>query len=428
MEWLFPTGTPVFETLPRVYRLDKGITRTLLQKQRSESSPPACPQQSSLRVHGVIIMRKIFISSIVAISACWPSVEMTLRAQEKPTQIKQSDIQPLVSSAVDYLKLRGQSPEGSFSTTSSVGVTSVVAAGLAAVGVTDDDPMMKKAIEFLTSHVQEDGGIYSKGSTHANYETCIAAMALNKLNKAGKYDEVLKNAEKFIRKGQWDEDENITQEDMKYGGAGYGSKARPDLSNTAFMVEALHQLGAGKDDPAIQKALLFVTRCQNLESEQNASPYAAKVNDGGFYYTVAAGGASMAGQDENGGLRSYSAMTYAGFKSMIYAGLDEKDPRVAAAKKYLAANYSVDTNPGLGQAGLYYYYQTMSKALAATGEPIFESKAGKHDWKAELLTKLRSLQREDGSWVNEEKRFMESDPNLVTGYVLMTLGTLVSNE
>jgi squalene-hopene/tetraprenyl-beta-curcumene cyclase len=346
-------------------------------------------------------------------------------AQDTAAAVDKAAIREMVSRSVDYLKQRGQAPDGSFS--KSVGITAVAAAGLTAVGISDEDPVVKKSFEYLLGNIQPDGGIYVKGSTHANYETCISIMALNRANKSGKYTEAIKNAEKFVRKEQWDESENITTEDLKYGGAGYGSKARPDMSNTAFMVETLHQLGAGKDDPAIQRALTFITRCQNLESPQNSSPFAAKVNDGGFYYTVAAGGSSVAGTEENGGLRSYSAMTYAGLKSMIYAGLDEKDPRVMAAQKYLRNNYSVETNPNLGMSGLYYYYMTMSKALKVNGEPIFEAKDGKHDWKAELTKQLKARQREDGSWFNEEKRFMESDPNLVTGYALLVLATITDS-
>ena len=86
-----------------------------------------------------------------------------------------------------------------------------------------------------------------------------------------------------------------TPADLNYGGAGYGRRSRPDLSNTSFLIDALHSVGRGEDDPAIQKALIFVSRCQNLESKDNTSPFAAKVNDGGFYYTVAAGGGSPAG-------------------------------------------------------------------------------------------------------------------------------------
>ncbi len=360
----------------------------------------------------------------VVLTPAYPAV-----AAEESTSasIPADQLQGMVQRATDYLRLRGQAADGSFSQSSGVGVTAVVAAGLTAVG-RENDQATKKAFEYLLKHVQPDGGIYSQGSTHANYETCIAVMALSQANKSGEYTEILKNADRFIRKGQWDEDEGIAEEDLNFGGAGYGSKARPDLSNTAFMVEALRQLGAEENDPAIQKALLFVTRCQNLESEQNSSPFAAKVDDGGFYYTVAAGGASMAGQNDDGGLRSYPAMTYAGLKSMIYAGLTEDDPRVSAAKKFLANNYSVETNPGLGQSGLFYYYQTMAKALKANGEAKFDTASGERDWKQDLFTALKDKQREDGSWVNEDQRWMESDPNLVTGYALLTLATLTNEK
>ena len=361
---------------------------------------------------------------IAAAAACL--TKANLAAEEasatQGSKVDSAAIRPLVERAAEYLRLRGQQSDGSFS--DSVGVTAVAAAGLTAVGRDANDPVVKKAFEYLLANVQPDGGIYVQGSTHANYETCIAAMALSRANEDGRYDEVLAGADRYIRKGQWDTDEGVTEEDLRYGGAGYGSKARPDLSNTAFMVEALRSLGAEADDPAIQKALVFVTRCQNLESPQNSSPFAAKVNDGGFYYTVAAGGASMAGETENGGLRSYPAMTYAGLKSMIYAGLDDSDPRVKAAKDYLSKHYSVEENPGLGQSGLYYYYQTMAKTLAVNGQPIFHAADGPHDWQAELFSQLKQQQQPDGSWVNSEKRWMESDPNLVTGYALLALGAM----
>jgi len=40
-------------------------------------------------------------------------------------------------------------------------------------------------------------------------------------------------------------------------------------------------------DEAVQKALRFVSRCQNLETAHNTLPFAPLVNDGGFYYTAA---------------------------------------------------------------------------------------------------------------------------------------------
>ena len=98
------------------------------------------------------------------------------------------------------------------------------------------------------------------------------------------------------------------------------------------------------------------------------------------------------------------------------------DPRVKAAFAYITKNYSLDENPGMGQKGLYYYYQTFSKALALIGKPtLTDSQGTDHDWRAELTSALATRQNPDGSWVNKADQFMEGDPNLVTGYALLAL-------
>jgi squalene-hopene/tetraprenyl-beta-curcumene cyclase len=124
----------------------------------------------------------------------------------------------------------------------------------------------------------------------------------------------------------------------------------------------------------------------------------------------------------DGSLRSYASMTYAGLKSMIYAGLTPDDPRVKAALKFIQSHYSLDENPGMGQAGLYYYYHTFAKTLSMLGQPTVTDDKGKvHDWRAELIAALAKRQGARGEWVNPADRFMEGDPNLVTAYALLAL-------
>jgi squalene-hopene/tetraprenyl-beta-curcumene cyclase len=362
------------------------------------------------------------IVSSIAVASLFMASSLVLRADEP--KYTQAEWQKVVDKAVEFARFRGQAEDGSFSKQNGLGVTAVMATGLASVGVPENDPIVAKALEYLLSFRQTDGGIYQPGSKHANYETCLVVMALTKYNSSGKYNQILNGAERYIKNLQWDETEELKKEDMAYGGAGYGSKSRPDLSNTSFMIDALKSLGRDENDEAIQNALLFVTRCQNLESSENSSPHAALVNDGGFYYTPAAGGESQAGKTENGGLRSYASMTYAGLKSMIFAGVDTDDKRVQAALKFLQKNYSVEINPGMGTSGLFYYYHTMAKALDAVGVKEFETVDGKHDWRNELFQKLASAQNAEGSWVNSDSRWLEGDPNLVSGYSLMTLAFL----
>ena len=76
----------------------------------------------------------------------------------------------------------------------------------------------------------------------------------------------------------------------------------------------------------------------------------------------------------------------------------------------------------MGDAGLYYYYHTFAKAMDAAGKPLIEDADGnRHDWRRELRDVLIEMQSADGSWTNTNPRWLEGDPNLVTGYCLLAL-------
>jgi squalene-hopene/tetraprenyl-beta-curcumene cyclase len=329
--------------------------------------------------------------------------------------------QKLIQRAVAFLRPR-QDAKGGWSTQREPGITALVVTALLRSGqVLPGDPAVNRALGYLEGFIGTRGGLSE--APHANYTTSIAILAFQAANANGRFDRMIKNSQGFLKTMQWDETEGKTRADSAYGGAGYGgSNSRPDLSNTAFFIEALRETGLPADDPNLQKALIFVSRCQNLRSEFNDQSWAAKVNDGGFIYTAANGGQSMAGQVQDGGLRSYASMTYAGLKSMIYAGLARDDPRVKAALTYIASHYTLDENPGLGQQGLYYYYHTFAKTMAVLGKPaLTDAKGISHDWRAELIAALARRQQPQGSWVNPADRFMEGDPNLVTAYGLLAL-------
>lgn len=361
-------------------------------------------------------MSRIFTFALAAVCLLVFSASPTL-AEEKSTK-SASD---LVAGGVKFLR-QSQADDGSFSSFAGPGVTALVATSLMRNGYTESDPTVGKAIAYILNHQQNDGGIYAEGSNHRNYETCLAMLCLAEANKNGKYDKIIKKGQTFLKGLQWDDEEGHGPDSTSFGGAGYGSHSRPDLSNTTFLIDAFKASGLKEDDPAMKKALKFVSRCQNLESEHNATEFAGKVNDGGFYYTPAAGGTSQAGQTDNGGLRSYGSMTYAGLKSMIYCGVDADDPRVKSAYKWIQKNYTLEQNPGMGKQGTYYYYHTFAKALDAMKKDTLEEADGtKHDWRKELVAKLAKEQKEDGSWLNSAERWLEGDPNLVTGYCLLAL-------
>jgi uncharacterized membrane protein len=327
-----------------------------------------------------------------------------------------------VTKAVEFLRSKGQADDGSYSAAAGPGVTAIVTTSILRHGRSPEDPLVAKSLKYLESFIQPDGGIYKADSNYKNYETCLTILCFSAANKDGRYNKTLKAADAFIKGEQWDESENKTKSDFEYGGAGYGGKKRPDLSNTQFLVEALKATGNENDSEAIQRALLFISRCQNLESEHNTTPFPAKNPDGGFYYTAGAGGDSQAGKTPEGGLRSYASMTYAGLKSMIYAGVSKDDQRVKAAVAWLQKHYDLKSNPGMGDAGLYYYYHTFAKALDSFGQEEFVDADGKkHAWRAELIEELAARQRDNGSWTNDNNRWLEGDANIVTGYALLAL-------
>ena len=325
--------------------------------------------------------------------------------------------------AIEFLQNKAQAPDGSYSAQAGPGVTAVVTAAILRHGRTPDDPLVAKSLKYLEGFVQPDGAVSLPKSMYRNYETSLALVCFAEANRDGRYDKLIKNAEKFLKANQWAEAQGQDKSSPSYGGAGYGKHKRPDLSNTQFLVDALKAAGAGPDDEAMKRALVFVSRCQNLESEHNTLPFAAKNPDGGFYYTPAAGGESPAGKTPDGGLRSYGSMTYAGLKSMIYAGVGPDDPRVKAAVKWIEQHYDLSSNPGMGSSGLYYYYHTARQGTRRRRregidrrrrqEARLAARSAGRAGQAAAARRLVGQQRLTAGW--------KASPSLVTGYALLAL-------
>ncbi len=286
---------------------------------------------------------------------------------------------------------------------------------------------VRRGVEFVRRAQRADGGIYGAEGFLKNYETSVALSMLAALADAADA-EVRAAAQRFLSDNQWDEGEDRSIDDPFYGGAGYGSGQRPDLSNTQMMLEALHDSGLPNDHPAFRRAMVFISRCQML-AEHNDQAFARGSTDGGFIYSPARGGESKAGETEQAGrkvLRSYGTMTYAGFKSLLYAGVKREDPRVRAALDWIRRHWTLEYNPNMpekrSREGLFYYYHVFARALAAWGEDAVTDAAGRrHDWRAELVETLARLQRSDGSWVNEHDRWMEGYAELTTAYSMLAL-------
>jgi squalene-hopene/tetraprenyl-beta-curcumene cyclase len=353
----------------------------------------------------------------------------------------QQRLQTMIDKGLGYLKT-AQKEDGGWQATPQEppGITALALRAFAAdpkyaVG---SDPL-KKGFEKLLSYQKDDGGIYA--SAQANYNTAVALVALAAV-KDPAFKPRIDKAVAFVKSTQWTEtavsSDGVKIEGMAnpwYGGWGYANTGRglgrPDLSNVQMVLDALHDAGVKPDDPAYKAALVFVTRVQN-HSETNTLAWAG--NDGGFVYSTGEGGrgSSPAGEytgpDGKPMLRSYGSMTYAGLKSFIYAGLTKDDARVKAAWDWISKNYTLDENPGMkagnpqqAQYGYYYYFHTLARALNAYDQPTITDPQGKqHDWRVEVIDKLASLQKPDGSWMGEQ-RWMENNAVLCTAYCVIAL-------
>ena len=269
----------------------------------------------------------------------------------------------------------------------------------------------KKAVAFILSCVQDDGGVYIDDWA-ANYHTSVAFSALAALEDP-KLRPTIDKIQAYVKGAQADEGEGLSPGDPDYGSFGYRKGQRKgDMSNLQMALISLKDSGLSSDDAAWGKALKFVERCQNITA------------DGGFIYRP---GESKAGEDPDAPegetrYRSYHNMTYIGLLSMIYGSVDKDDERVVKAVGWLKKHWSFDENHPLGLQGLYYGYHTLSRAFAAYGEKTITDADGvEHDWYAELVEALATRQHTDGYWVNTDKRWFETDKTLVTTYCLLAL-------
>ncbi len=126
--------------------------------------------------------------------------------------------------------------------------------------------------------------------------------------------------------------------------------------------------------------------------------------------------------------RGYGSLTYDGMMRLLYDDVRGNDPRVDAMLDWAQRGWSLDDNPGKGQAGLFFFWHAMVKCLDASGEEAIVPLTGGTpiQWREEFVKKLIALQHVDqaqqtGYWVNANKSYMEDDPVLVTAYAMLSL-------
>lgn len=362
-------------------------------------------------------MKNLFIAVILATAA------LSGHGAKQPDEALLREVRTSIRKGLDWL-ITKQQPDGSWSEPGMPAMTALPLWAIVASGESGYDAAVDKAVAFILSKQQPDGGIYvpipgRQGSGLGNYNTSICIAALYATSRSDVIPAVLKGRS-YIASSQ------LIGNDMHAGGFGYDKNAGrrySDLNNTHFSLDAMRRTQGAEDQrPAGDKrvdimwdaALKYVSRLQNTEGE----------TAGGFAYNA---------QDPKGGiatntsgrimLRAYGSMTYAGLLSLVHAKLDKSDPRVRSAVDYASRFWTLEENPGQGQQGLYFYYNVITRALSAADIAALSRKdaPGEILWQTEILRKVMSVQKPDGSWINDNNRWWENDPVLATSYSLLAL-------
>jgi squalene-hopene/tetraprenyl-beta-curcumene cyclase len=252
-----------------------------------------------------------------------------------------------------------------------------------------------KAFEFLKRNTNADGSLGladSAGPDYPNYATGLAVRVAARLKHDASAWIACLRAQQFTEENGW------TRNDPAYGAWGMGGERRRppepghvDLAMTRYVLEGLAAAGVSSSGPAMQKALVYLDRCQNP--------------DGGFFFSTVNLDTNKAG-DVNGKYRSYGTTTCDGLLALHAAGVPANDPRIARAQAWLKQNHLEERAPGFDieparmgwSEGLRFYYAA-AITRAMPGLPV-----------------QLPLQREDGSFSNINNLVKEDDPLIATGF------------
>ena len=355
-----------------------------------------------------------------------PEITRNAGMTEKPTDW-QARAAASLAKGQQWLISR-QSEDGSWSEAHYPALTALALQALADSKAEAAEASARKAVQFILRHQQPDGGFYvdlpeRKGGGLSTYNTAICMTALQKTGLPEVREPLLK-ARAFLIAAQYRGEESV-----HVGGFGYDAqrnRSYTDLNNTHYALEAMsltremadaHPQAGSRHDIDWKAALDYVASLQ-------VQPQDGPLYAGGFIYNPIdpkAGTVTL----ENGRvvIKPYGSASYVGMVALLAAGTKPDNPRMQALLQYCISNWSLTENPAMGQQGLFFYYVTLAKGLNMAGSQAFTGKTGSplKNWQRELALKLVSLQRSDGSWINENGRFAESDPVLATAYSAIAL-------
>src|SRR5262249_26212165 len=131
--------------------------------------------------------------------------------------------------------------------------------------------------------------------------------------------------------------------------------------------------------------------------------------------------------------RTYGTSTCDGVRGLLAISGGRpplEDRRLRAGLRWLARNYTLEKNPGFladdatgwNQGMLFYYFAVLARTLNQAKVDVLKTpNGGERRWAEELIRRVASLQRNDGSWSNLVPLMGEDSPSIATALCLLAL-------
>lgn len=343
---------------------------------------------------------------------------VSLAAASPQEAIAHSHLSPAEREAVDRTIERGlgwlrarQGEDGAWRPARRTGISPVALSSMvlwasAECGAREEgSESCERGARFLLANRRADGGIYDEGRGLRVYTSGVAARALEAEHARTGAPELLAAAREVglyaYRRGI---PESFVDDQVVLQTPGGDQRERAEE-----ILAATPSLAGGE-----RRALEFLAR---HAPGVDAAPPPQRARDPRW---------QAPGPEEE-------ALSYEDVLPLVYAELRPEQQLSRRAHHALRRFYTLEENPDLTrrwtrsgfhhpEQGLYYYYLGAARVLDAFATPrlVLEDES-EHDWPRELSRKLIKLQREDGSWVNENARWWEGEPALTTAYALLAL-------
>ena len=365
----------------------------------------------------------------------------------------------------------------------SVAMTVLALTALADSGCVPEDAI-GNGLSWLAGRQNRDGsfGDGEKGLYYRPYCTALALWVLP--NTSARQRKRVAKAVDYLRQNQ-------RLAGLNRGGLGFGMVAPAPtaqnpgatftrtfamISPTSMAAEGARRVGIRPDDRFLTEIAHYVRSCHN-DARINTRPEVARFlkrngfrlsGDGGIVSTLEnlRRPATWTGQSA-GSVVSSGISTYQGLSAYLRAGLAPDSPEVASVTRWIAAHYTVSEHAGfaevmragqrplwptehagftpepaadetvsdpapaddIAQAGRYLYLFAMAQALDAVGIDHVDTPDGtRHAWSSEIANVLTATQHVDGSWINQNPRWLEFDAVLSTAFALAALNIIYARR